>query len=58
MNKWFNEIEVNSHRDQLSFNYIFWKIGNRGVKYISKNSLGEYFNQNPIHLLNIEFKNN
>ena len=27
MNKWFNEIEKYSHRDQLSFNYILWKTG-------------------------------
>ena len=25
MNKWFEEIEKYSHRDQLSFNYLIWK---------------------------------
>ena len=34
MNNWFNEIQHNSHRDQLSFNYILWKLGNENVKYI------------------------
>ena len=34
MNNWFYEIQYNSHRDQLSFNYILWKFGNKGIKYI------------------------
>ena len=33
MEKWFQEIKNYSHRDQLSFNYIFWKSKNRIVKY-------------------------
>ena len=36
MNKWFNEIKRNSHRDQLSFNYILWKNNNKDVKYVIK----------------------
>ena len=32
MEKWFNEIKKYSHRDQLSFNYIFWKTGYKIVK--------------------------
>ena len=32
MNNWFNEINLNSHRDQLSFNYILWKNDNKDVK--------------------------
>ena len=58
MNNWFNEIKLYSHRDQLSFNYIFWKTGNKDVKYIPKNYLNNYFVQNPKHLLKIELKNN
>ena len=44
MNKWFEEIEKYSYRDQLSFNYILWKTKNK-IKYISKNYALEYFNQ-------------
>ena len=58
MNDWFHEIKQNSHRDQLSFNYILWKTGNKDVKYISKKYIDKYFEQNPNHLINIEFKRN
>jgi len=58
MNQWFQEIKEHSHRDQLSFNYILWKTGNKDIKYISKQYLAKYFNQYPIHLINIIFKNN
>ena len=34
MEMWFNEIKYNSHRDQLSFNYVYWRLGNKYVKYI------------------------
>ena len=44
MNKWFEEIEKYSYRDQLSFNYILWKTKNK-IKYISKNYALGYFNQ-------------
>ena len=44
MNKWYEEIENNSHRDQLSFNYIIWKTGIK-FKYISKRFTMNYFNQ-------------
>ena len=50
MEKWYYEIEHNSYRDQLSFNYIFWKTRKKIVKYISKNSINEYFNQSQNHL--------
>ena len=43
MNKWFEEIVNNSHRDQLSFNFILWKNGNKEVKYISKEVFYQYF---------------
>jgi len=58
MNDWFHEIKQYSHRDQLSFNYILWKTGNKDVKYISKKYIDKYFVQNPIHLINYEFKSN
>lgn len=58
MNQWFYEIKHYSHRDQLSFNYIIWKTNNTKVKYISKEMLYEYFQQNLTHLISIEFKNN
>ena len=45
MNKWYEEIEKYSYRDQLSFNYVLWKEKDK-IKYISKNYALEYFNQN------------
>jgi len=51
MNNWYNEIKLNSHRDQLSFNYILWKKKNKYVKYISKYYINKYFTQYPIHLV-------
>ena len=57
MEKWFQEIKNYSHRDQLSFNYIFWKSKNRIVKYIPKNYLSKYFRQHPRHLKRFRFKN-
>ena len=50
MEKWFYEIKHNSYRDQLSFNYIFWKTRKKIVKYISKHSINEYLNQSKHHL--------
>ena len=51
MKKWFNEIKENSHRDQLSFNYIIWKNDIK-IKYISKKFTLEYFRQYRKHLIN------
>jgi len=34
MNAWADEIKNGSHRDQLSFNYCLWKIGNSGFQYL------------------------
>ena len=45
MNQWFEEINQNSYRDQLSFNYILWENNNYNVKYISKAFIFEYFKQ-------------
>ena len=36
MEKWFDEIKNNSHRDQLSFNYVSWKNKDIKVKYLDK----------------------
>ena len=58
MEKWFLEIKNYSHRDQLSFNYIFWRLGNKIVKYIPKNYLSNYFRQHPRHLKRFYIKNN
>ena len=48
MNNWFGEIKNNSHRDQLSFNYIIWKKKYQ-IKYIVKNFVLEYFTQSKWH---------
>ena len=37
MEKWYKEIKENSHRDQLSFNYILWKTRNKVIKYYTNN---------------------
>jgi len=58
MELWFQEIKQNSHRDQLSFNYILWKTGNEYVKYISKIYTSQYFIQYPYHLKVFQFDNN
>ena len=45
MDMWSNEMLNNpSHRDQLSFNYCLWKLGNKGFKYLDKKTCrSEYF---------------
>ena len=45
MEQWYNEIALYSHRDQLSFGYIFWKNGYKIVKYYSKKYCLKYFQQ-------------
>ena len=30
---WWKQIEQYSHRDQLSFSYVMWKVGKEGIKY-------------------------
>ena len=51
MKKWFEEIRKYSHRDQLSFNYIYWKNIIK-IKYLSKQLFFQYFNQPKPHLIN------
>lgn len=36
MEAWWNELKGNSHRDQLSFNYVLWKNNNIKVAYMDK----------------------
>jgi len=36
MEKWWEEIKNGSHRDQLSFNYVSWKLPDIKVKYLDK----------------------
>ena len=36
MEKWEKELLSGSHRDQLSFNYCLWKVGDEGFKYLDK----------------------
>lgn len=36
MEKWWDELKDNSHRDQLSFNYALWKCGAKRFKYLIK----------------------
>ena len=55
MEKWFEEIEKYSHRDQLSFNYIIWKTGLK-LKYISKIFTMNYFKKYK-HIENSSSKN-
>lgn len=55
MNKWYKEIKKYSHRDQLSFNYIYWK-NNVKLKYIIKNYALKYFYQNSIHLIKTNYE--
>ena len=35
MELWKNEVINGSHRDQLSFNYCLWKVGDDGFQYVS-----------------------
>ncbi len=55
MNKWYEEINNYSHRDQLSFNYVLWKTRLK-IKYIAKNYALQYFFQNTTHLKLLQFK--
>ena len=36
MEAWFNELKDNSHRDQLSFNYVLWKNSDINIIYLDK----------------------
>ena len=50
MEAWFDELKCNSHRDQLSFNYVLWKNSDIKVKYLDKNIYkSEWFSWNGLH---------
>jgi len=36
MESWFEELKNNSHRDQLSFNYVLWKNSDINILYMDK----------------------
>ena len=46
MEKWWNEIKMYSHRDQLSLCYVLWKE-NKKIKLIDKNFLFNFFERIP-----------
>lgn len=49
MERWWDEIEEHSHRDQLSFNYVSWKTG-INFNYIDKNIYqSDWFQLNSKH---------
>jgi hypothetical protein len=50
MEAWFNELKDNSHRDQLSFNYVLWKNSDIKIKYLDKHIYkSKWFSWNGIH---------
>ena len=53
MEEWWKEVKLYSYRDQLSFNYVMWKIGMK-VYYIPKIFIIDYFSHRP-HSLEITF---
>ena len=55
MEEWFNEIQNFSHRDQLSFNYVLWKL-HRKIKYLSKKFCFKYLGGDYFHKKTIIFQ--
>lgn len=50
MGKWWEELKDYSHRDQLSFNYALWRIGEGGFKYLIKTTCNsKVFNWIKVH---------
>lgn len=50
MEKWAGEIIKGSHRDQLSFNYCLWKVGDVGFEYLDFNLFcNPYFKWYNLH---------
>ena len=48
MEMWAKELINGSHRDQMSFNYCLWKIGEKGFGYLNKSIFkNEYFLLTP-----------
>ena len=55
MEAWFNELKDNSHRDQLSFNYVLWKNNDINVIYMDKGICkSKWFHWNAIHKKAVE----
>jgi hypothetical protein len=55
MEAWFNELRDNSHRDQLSFNYVLWKNSDVNVIYMNKDICkSKWFYWNTIHKKAVE----
>lgn len=55
MEAWFNELRDNSHRDQLSFNYVLWKNNDINVIYMDKDICkSKWFHWNAIHKKAVE----
>jgi hypothetical protein len=55
MEAWFNELRDNSHRDQLSFNYVLWKNSDVNVIYMNKDICkSKWFYWNAIHKKAVE----
>ena len=50
MEAWFDELKENSHRDQLSFNYVLWKNSDIKIKYLDKHIYkSQWFSWNGLH---------
>lgn len=50
MEAWFDELKDNSHRDQLSFNYVLWKNNDIKIKYLDKHIYkSKWFSWNGLH---------
>lgn len=50
METWWDELKDNSHRDQLSFNYVLWKNSDIKIKYLDKHIYkSQWFSWNVLH---------
>lgn len=53
MEDWFEELKNNSHRDQLSFNYVLWKNQDIHIIYLDKTIYkSKWFKWNQMHTKN------
>ena len=57
MESWWNEIELHSARDQISFNYVSWKNNSNYVGLNIDNHDNEYYKFYPHPKLNFYDKN-
>jgi len=50
MEAWFEELKENSHRDQLSFNYVLWKNSDIHITYLDRRIYdSEWFKWRKVH---------